>query len=39
MDQLQIWVQNNAILSGIIKEARLESRLGHVMGIESVEDV
>jgi hypothetical protein len=34
-DQLQIWVQNNFITSGIIKGALSESQLGHVMGIES----
>jgi hypothetical protein len=38
-DQLQIWVQNNAIASGIIKGALSESQLGHVMGIESAKDV
>jgi hypothetical protein len=38
-DQLQIWVQNNAIASGIIKGALSESQLGHVMGIEDAKDV
>lgn len=38
-DQLQVWVQNNAIASGIIKGALSESQLGHVMGIESAKDV
>jgi len=38
-DQLQVWVQNNAIASGIIKGALSESQLGHVMGIESAQDV
>jgi hypothetical protein len=38
-DQLQIWIQNNAIASGIIKGALSESQLGHVMGIESAKDV
>jgi hypothetical protein len=38
-DQLQIWVQNNAIASGIIKGSLSESQLGHVMGIESAKHV
>jgi len=38
-EQLQIWVQNNAIASGIIKGTLSESQLGHVMGIESAKDV
>jgi hypothetical protein len=38
-DQLQIWVQNNAIASGIIKGSLSESLLGYVMGIESAKDV
>src|ERR1700740_2754018 len=38
-DQLQIWVQNNAISSGIIKGALSESQLGHVMSIEDAKDV
>jgi hypothetical protein len=37
-NQLQIWVQNNAIASGIIKGALSESQLGHVMGIEDAKD-
>jgi hypothetical protein len=38
-DQLQIWVQNNAIASGIIKGTLTDSQLGHVMGIESAQEV
>jgi hypothetical protein len=38
-DQLQIWVQNNAIASGIIKGTLSDSQLGHVMGIDSAKDV
>jgi hypothetical protein len=38
-DQLQIWVQSNAIASGIIKGALSESQLGHVMGIETAQEV
>jgi len=38
-DQLQIWVQNNAIASRIIKGALPESQLGHVMGIEDAKEV
>lgn len=38
-DQLQIWVQNNAIASGIIKGTLSDSQLGHVMGIESAQEV
>jgi transposase InsO family protein len=38
-DQLQIWVQNNAIASGIIKGGLTDGQLGHVIGIESAKDV
>ena len=38
-DQFQIWVQNNAIASGIIKGTLSDSQLGHVMGIENAKDV
>ena len=34
-----MWVQNNAIASGIIKGALSESQLDHVMGIENAQEV
>jgi hypothetical protein len=38
-DQLQIWVQNNAIASGIMKGGLTDTQLGHVIGIGNAKDV
>jgi hypothetical protein len=38
-NQLEIWQQNHAIATGIIKGALSESQLGHVMGIRNAKDV
>jgi hypothetical protein len=35
----RIWWQNNAIASGLIKEALSETQLGHVIGIRDAKEV